>query len=446
MNSPEPPDGLVVSDLENSDRPLRKAVGTLAIVKASQSLTLIARKVYNVLVWTAQQDPSARQWSLQISQVARKIEYGSRNYELLKKACRTLSSTLVEWESPARDEVAKWSLAPMLAGVDLITHKGSVLIVWSFGHNIQRELLDPSRFAQIPLSINAKLRTVAALELYQICARYKHNPSHLTSRRPWQWWYDALRLQPGKAAAKEPQFKFFKRDTLVPALAEINAVTDLVVELVPPTKIGKFVQDLQFKVHVKPDAVAEEPPGLSDLACAEAIARAGMLGIREREAERLLETFGEAEFERGLELLENRKGQVELTRVSSPSKWLEGVLAKAAPTTAVTEPGAIAASAPRATSHAARGALLRFREQRIAEVWATYLALDYEIKEVHKGEFEEALQQSNPAYLTDFRKHGAAGRLAGPMFKQFLCERLLGADWHEPPAEASAVVTTEQAH
>jgi hypothetical protein len=66
----------------------------------------------------------------------------------------------------------------------------------------------------------------------------------------------------------------------------------------------------------------------------------------------------------------------------------------------------------------------------MAYAWSVFQTLDYEIKEIHKVEFEQdRLVRADPAYLTDWKTHGLAGRLAGPLFKTFLCERLLGAEW-----------------
>ena len=416
MNSPETPDLPGIPE-----RPLRKAVATLAITKASQAITLVGRKVYNALLWHAQQDPTARKFSMPLMTVSRQIEFQSRNYEVLKQACRSLSSALVEWESPAVDEVAKWSVAPMLAGVDIINFRGSLFIEWSFGHNLQEELLDPRRFAEIRLESIAQLRTVAAVQLYEICVRYKSNPSHLTSSHKWEWWYEVLRVQPGSKSKNPPQYKFFKRDTLNPAIAEVNALTELDLEL-KETKAGRSVNEIQIKVLKKGKQAQSGPPQLLNLSAIETVTRAEALGVSVSEAEALIEKFGEAEVERGLALLTQRTAKDTLSRVGSPGKWLATVLQD------TSKSGDSLARGP--ATPEARGAALRHREERMAHAWTVFQTLDYEIKEIHKAEFEqERLQRADPAYLTDWKNQGLAGRLAGPLFKAFLCERLLGADW-----------------
>ena len=396
-------------------------MATLAITKASQAITLVGRKVYNALLWHAQQDPNARKFSMALMTVSRQIDFQSRNYEVLKQACRSLSSALVEWESPAIDEVAKWSVAPMVAGVDIINVRGTLFIEWSFGHNLQEELLDPRRFAEIRLESIAQLRTVAAVQLYEICVRYKSNPSHLTSSHKWEWWYEVLRVQPGSKSKNPPQYKFFKRDTLNPAIAEVNALTEINLEL-KEIKAGRSVNEIQIKVLKKSKSGSPQLPNLSII---ETVAKAESLGVTVPDTEILIEKFGEAEVERCLVLLTQRLAKDTLGRVGSPGKWLATVLQDTSKAEENLTRG-------RATPET-RGAVLRYREERMAHAWTVFQTLDYEIKEVHKSEFEhERLQRADPAYLTDWKTQGLAGRLAGPLFKTFLCEQLLGADWQSP--------------
>ena len=418
----------IESEVEDR-KPLRKAVATLAITKASHAIHPVGRKVYNVLLWHAQQNPAARQYSLALATVSRQIEFGSRNYEVLKDACRAMTSTLVEWESPSKGEVSKWSVAPLLAGVDLVQRSGALFIEWSFGHNIQSQLLDPQRFANIRLSSVAKLRTVAGIQLYEICARYQKNPSKVTSRQHWTWWYEVLRAQPGSRSDKPVQYKFFKRDTLVRAVAEVNSATELQIEF-EEFKEGRAVKDLQFSVHLKAAAGPAQPPRMPSMSFIDTVARAKLLGLTETAVDALLDAHGEAEVERGLDLLAQRQAKPGLERVTSAAKWLQAVLDDSAQRANGARNGTRLGTLAAAKD---RSAALRHREERMAYVWSVYQSMDYEVKEIHKAEFEmEQLQRESPAYQENWRSQGVAGRLAGPLFKAFLCERLLGAQWHVP--------------
>ncbi|RZL88382.1 MAG: hypothetical protein EOP82_23210 [Variovorax sp.] len=47
-----------------------------------------------------------------------------------------------------------------------------------------------------------------------------------SSRRPWRWWHDPLTGRPTDVERLNSlSYAVFKRDTLKPALAEVNAIT-----------------------------------------------------------------------------------------------------------------------------------------------------------------------------------------------------------------------------
>lgn len=247
----------------------------------------------------------------------------------------------------------------------------------------------------------------------------------MTSRQPWEWWHEVLRAQPGSRTDKPAQYKFFKRDTLVRAVAEVNSATELQIKL-EEFKSGRAIKDIQFTVHLKAAAGPAEPPKMPSMSFIDTVARAKLLGLTEAAVDALLDAYGEAEVEHGLGLLEQRQAKPGLERVTSASKWLQAVLEDTANRTNVPRFGT--PSAPED-----RSAALRHREERMAYVWSVYQSMDYEVKEVHKADFEmERLQRESPAYQENWRSQGVAGRLAGPLFKTFLCERLLGAQWHVP--------------
>lgn len=90
------------------------------------------------------------------------------------------------------------------------------------------------------------------MALYEICARYVNNPSHLTSRQNWKtWWRPVLT---GVAADPEKaEYRFFNRDVLKKAVAEVNAKSNL--QIIGPIEFkgsdNRTVIDIQFEVHYK---------------------------------------------------------------------------------------------------------------------------------------------------------------------------------------------------
>jgi hypothetical protein len=433
MNSPED-DGAIDTI---PSRPLRKSVSTLAITQASQSYSLTARKIYNVLLFLAQEQPAdTYEYSAPLKEVVRLIDYSSRNYVALKDALRGMGSTLVEWESPAVGESTKWSMAPLLAGVDLVPINGTMTIVWSYGHNIRREILDPARFAKLSLLSLAKLRTVAALALYEICARYRDNPSKVTARHPWRWWFEILRIEPGKKAKADPEYKFFKRDVLTPAVAEISALTELNITLVE-FRAGRSVAYLQFKVEVKEGSGKVDNKRLLepvDLRLAELAAE---LAVSLKDVEKLSDAHGERAVYEALGMLAKRVENQTLPRVNSRVRWLGEVVARNASIerTAQSSKNVI----DRDEGERARLASQQHREANLQKVWELFLSLDAEAQQMHRNNFEaHILFNKSDVYRKNWREQGQAGRIVGPLFKIHLCEELLGKHWDKPP------VTEEQ--
>jgi hypothetical protein len=161
-------------------------------------------------------------------------------------------------------------------------------------------MMSPLRFAQIRRSTIAQFRTHAGLALYEICARYKDNPSHLTSKQHWHWWLPVLS---GKPAPKEikTQFRFFNRDTLKPAVEEVNEVSELIVRVIE-IKVGRTIEFIQFEVQLKPEVSAKSVKAL-DLS---KVAKAHQLGIDSEIAEDLYIRHGELAFSKAIERLEAR--------------------------------------------------------------------------------------------------------------------------------------------
>jgi hypothetical protein len=136
--------------------------------------------------------------------------------------------------------------------------------------------------------------------LYEICARYKDNPTHLTSRQHWHWWLPVLTGKPAPAEIKT-QFRFFNRDTIKPSLEEVNEVSELTVT-VHEFKVGRTIEFIQFEVHLKKEASAKDSKAI-DLS---KVARAVQLGIDTEIAEDYFLRYGELAFAKAVERLEAR--------------------------------------------------------------------------------------------------------------------------------------------
>jgi len=283
---------------------INKPVSTLAMVPKTGAITRIGRQAYTVMMLVARdqgvEDEKSRMFSAPLNSIIRGFEGSTGTIKELKKHLYSMVTHVIEWQSPSPGETEEWGACGLLAQAVLKKSGGETWLHWAYPPALREEMLSPHRFAQIRRSTIAQFRSHAGLALYEICARYKHNPSHLTSKQHWHWWLPVLT---GKPVPKEikTEFRFFNRDTIKPAIEEVNEVSELIISL-HEFKVGRSIQFLQFEVRLKPEAHVRdsEPIDLSK------VARAYALGINPEVVEDLYIRYGELAFAKAIERLEAR--------------------------------------------------------------------------------------------------------------------------------------------
>ena len=357
---------------------LRKPVNTLAIVPKSHKITSLGRKSYNVLLHEAQEQGLDKTvFQAPLERIIRGVDFDSNDQALIKKHLRSMVSTTVEWQSPTTGEGASWNVSGLLAHARLSKVRGQVWVEWSYAVNLKQELLEPTVFARLSLEIISQLRSHAGIALYEICSRYKDIGR--TSRQAWAWWRPVLSGRPENEKTAKLEYRIFKRDTLKPAIAEVNAVTDLDIELVEH-KAGRFIDELQFLIRRKPQAhlplrAPAEPVDLS------LITRAQSMGIDDARAEELADAYGAAALRSGLDALERRLATAFPEPLRDPYRYLKALMPGEAqragqgaepvsePALLAAEPGAWSAS-DQAGSRTAAPPSVSPEQQRRQAQWA----------------------------------------------------------------------------
>lgn len=307
----------------DSEPLLRKPVNTLAIVPKSHKITSLGRKSYNVLLHEAQaQGLDKAVFQAPLERIIHGVDFDSNDQALIKQHLRSMVSTTVEWQSPTSGEGSSWNVSGLLAHARLSKLRGQVWVEWSYAVNLKQELLEPTVFARLSLEIISQLRSHAGIALYEICARYKDIGR--TSRQAWAWWRPVLSGRPENEKTARLEYRIFKRDTLKPAIAEVNAVTDLDIELVEH-KAGRFIDELQFLIRRKPQASLplrrpSEPVDLS------LVARAQALGVDVNRAEELAEAYGDAALKSGLDALQRRAASAFPEPLRDPFRYLKSLM------------------------------------------------------------------------------------------------------------------------
>ena len=168
---------------------------------------------------------------------------------VVKKYLREMKDFHVEWESTSQGDGVKWVGISMLSEVNLSVVKGQNWLSWAFPPSILRMILAPEIFSILDLKIITSISTYAGTSLYDICSRYRNNPSGVTSRKLPSWWIDALSQTPSDST-KRREWRMFKYEKILPAIEIINQTTDITIDLIEKRQ-GKSVIEVQFSVRTK---------------------------------------------------------------------------------------------------------------------------------------------------------------------------------------------------
>ena len=419
---------------ESIETPLRKPVNTLAIVPTKSSkITVLARKAYNVLLYIAQEQGIEQEiFRAPLQSILRGVDFNSNAREIVKQHLRAMVSTTVEWQSPTAGEGEAWNVAGLLAHAKVYKQSGENWVEWSFAPNIKQELLEPQRFARLRLDVISQLRRHSGVVLYEICARYRD--IGLTARQPWPWWRPVLTGSPDTEDSVKQEYRFFKRDVLKLAIAEINAVTDLDVELIEH-KAGRFIADIQFRVAKKQQESLplRHPPVPVDMT---QIVRATAAGIRSEDAETLVQTHGNEVMSSGLDSLHKRIASEFPEPLRDPYRYLRALLesnsVNAAKKAAQNTPDAPAINSAIATA-ALEGWTAEWVSRRRALLIAEFEALpnDDQAEWVTRLRRHLAERGAHPSIRKRLETHGWKHQLvAGELIKFYK-----GPDWDKPTAQ-----------
>lgn len=435
----------MASQKELVENPLRKPVNTLAIVPTKSSkITVLARKAYNVLLYIAQEQGIEQEvFRAPLQSILRGVDFNSNAREIVKQHLRAMVSTTVEWQSPTAGEGEAWNVAGLLAHAKVYKQSGENWVEWSFAPNIKHELLEPQRFARLRLDVISQLRRHSGVVLYEICARYRD--VGLTARQPWPWWRPVLTGSPDTEDSVKQEYRFFKRDVLKLAIAEINAVTDLDVELIEH-KAGRFISDIQFKVaKKKQESLAlRHPPVPVDIS---QVVRATAAGIRSEDAESLIQAHGNEAIAAGLDALHKRIASEFPEPLRDPYRYLRAMLeansASAAAKASNDTPEAHGRNTAAAAAAAAmEGWTSEWVSRRRALVVAEFEALpeDVQAEWVERLRVRLAERGAHPSVRKRLETHGWKHQLvAGELIRFFK-----GADWDKPSPEELLAIAAQR--
>lgn len=427
----------------------RKTNEAIGLRVSEGRLSLLSRKLFNVLVFHAQKlmtpgknapvdSLSAQKYFwIPMSDVVRDTAYDSNDTELIKEYIDELQNIRVHMEGEK-----EWTSERLIAGVKIVNpaglkkRGGKIWFGFVFPPEVESLIMNPATYTKLSIYYQTMLRSGASLVLYEICRRYATNPSKLTVKTNWQWWYGALSGNPMTEAI--PEYKYFKRDTLKPAIVEVNAVTDIQIELIEH-KQGRKISDLQFSVVMQSQQSLDFP--IPPLINGDLIERMVKLGIGRDEAGDFLASTEEAVLKANLDVVYERMNNRAAAQLGSPAAYFRAALKDG-----YAKPQAIAAHTGRKNKdkgNVAKGMTIRERYQ----IRKNKEAIDYynEINDAQRealiADFQEA---ASPAVAALCKRSALKSELVRNAFATWLSQRLWGQPTDKELLDFAEVVTLNQ--
>ena len=228
-------------------------------------LTATSRKLFNSLLHSAQKQMIAIESSgghflsdqffeANLIDVIRPLGKDRHSVDMMKKHIREMNDVRVEWTSPDANARVIWNTMVLISQAKLIIEAGRVRVLWAFPPDIVSALTGPNPYTIIRIEEMARLKTYAAVALYEICSRYRDNPSGVTSRNTPEWWVEALTNDSHRRSTKDTStvvlrpWRMFKLEKIKPAIEEINTNTGLRISLMEDKCGSSTVKEVQFCV------------------------------------------------------------------------------------------------------------------------------------------------------------------------------------------------------
>jgi Initiator Replication protein len=452
------PQNLPLSTEPHEGAELRKPHEMVVMVPRSKRVTLTGRRIYNALLQVSQARLAALNvmpaadymFEAPLPAILRTTGSNGEDRTAAKRYLKEMRGLEVDWESTAPGDGVKWRGFSMLSEVAIEVRNGENWVSWSYPPTIMAALREPKRWARIDLDVLASLGSYAAVALYEICARYRDNPSGLTSRKPVAWWADALSHTP--AGSERREWRKFKNERVKLAVEEINAETDLEIELLEH-KQGRAVVEAQFAVRKKRNLPKHRL--LHDVVDANLVLRAESLGIRELKLEALIKEFGETLVRDKVEVLEKRTANSHLRGVENAYSYLRSLLRNgegeipSGPTATIAvaaDPGAASSIGAQLAAQAQLSntwpesnpqalAETEWLNQRIAELRSEIQALSAEQRQALVNEAVQELVSGGLMSAVISRRVAQGDvlyGLLGSVVVRIYGSRIYGPDWKSP--------------
>lgn len=225
----------------NKDKQILKK--HVAAIHIDAKLSLVQRKLMNALLYNAYDALlTSKMHYINVKLLCEMIGFDSNNISYLKTALKGLSQITIEFDLLDDDGTQDWKFSVLIAEGGI--SKG--VCNYAFTDTLSEKMYHPDMYSKINLSVLREMKSAHALVLYENCYRYVD-----IAHTPW-WDVDVFRkLMSVDDLPSYQQFKLLNRAVIQPAMKEVNAVSNIQLELETKRK-GRTVTGLRFLIRPNP--------------------------------------------------------------------------------------------------------------------------------------------------------------------------------------------------
>lgn len=215
----------------------------VSVIHINAKLSLIQRKLVNALLYNAYDHLLSQDThSLNVALLAEMIGFDSRNLAHLKTALTGLVETSIQWDVLEDNGSNSWEVATLLSFARI----RDGICSYRYDKGLAEKLYHPDIYSKINLSVVRDMRSAHALVLYENCYRFIE-----IGHTAW-WDLETFRkLMAIEDVQSYQEFKSLNRSVIKPAVAEVNKLSNIQIELETRQK-GRTVTGLRFLLKPNP--------------------------------------------------------------------------------------------------------------------------------------------------------------------------------------------------
>ena len=221
---------------------IKEVIKASPAIQIESKITHLQRRAWNVLLANAYNElPTAEVHRVNVAELAKKLGFNSKKLDYLKETLEALVDCKIKWNLLNKDKQEKWGVASLLSEVEI----ENGLCTYAFTPYLRYKLYNPRIYAKLNLRLQNQFTSRYALVLWEVCFDYfdTDRDQGETPFIPLERFRELMGLEKDEYS----MFKELNRNVIKPAIKEINALTDYLVE-VEQKRLGRRIAELKFRI------------------------------------------------------------------------------------------------------------------------------------------------------------------------------------------------------